>query len=125
MNSMKLVAMVALCGCAGVAREARQPSVERLDGHGVSAPRLIVEAGSVLSFVNADARPHQIYSNDCTELSSTVLNPGDTYSTPLGAGPKVCHFEDLLAPLAAGYSGTLQVQGVDEDRNLGGVTPPH
>ena len=118
MNSMKVVAMVALCGCAGVARGAREPRVERLDGHGVSAPMLMVEAGSVLSFVNADARPHQIYSNDCVELSSTVLNPGDTYGTTLGAGPKVCHFEDLLAPLARSYSGTLQVESKEEERDL-------
>jgi hypothetical protein len=123
MNSMKVVAMMALCGCAGVAREAREPRVERLDGQGVSAPMLMVEAGRVLRFVNADARPHQIYSNDCTELSSTVLSPGDTYDTTLGAGPKVCHFEDLLAPLAAGYSGTLQIQSAEEDRSTGGVTP--
>ena len=114
MNSMKVVAMVALCGCAGVGRGARESRVERLDGHGVSAPMLMVEAGSVLRFVNADASPHQIYSNDCIELSSTVLNPGDSYSTPLGAGPKVCHFEDLLAPLAPGYSGAVQVKGVEE-----------
>ncbi len=114
MKSMKVVAMVslsALCGCAGLTHEAKQAPVERLDGYGISAPVLMVEAGSALRFVNADARPHQIYSNDCSELSSIVLNPGDTSSAHLGTGPKVCHFEDLLAPLAASYSGTLQVQG--------------
>ncbi len=111
--SMKIIAvacMSALCGCAGLVRETREPAaVERLDERGVGSPRLLVEAGSVLRFVNADARPHQIYSNDCGEVSSTLLNPGDIYSAQLGAGPKVCHFQDLLAPLDAGYSGTLQV----------------
>ncbi len=111
--SMKIVAvtcMSALCGCAGLVRETREPAVERLDVRGVSSPMLLVEAGSALRFVNADARPHQIYSNDCGEVSSTLLNPGDIYSTQVGTGPKVCHFQDLLSPLDAGYSGTLQVQ---------------
>jgi len=80
---------------------------------------LLVEAGSALSFVNADTRPHQIYSNDCSELSSIVLNPGDSSSTRLGTGPKVCHFEDLLAPQATSYSGTLQVQGAEQEWNMG------
>jgi hypothetical protein len=121
MNSMKVVAITclsALYGCARLAREARQGPVERLDGHGVSAPALVVEGGSVLRFVNDDARPHQIYSNDCSELSSIVLNPGDTSSGTVGTGPKVCHFEDLLAPLAGSYSGTLQVESKEEERDL-------
>jgi hypothetical protein len=110
--SMKMIAVTclsALCGCAGLVRETREPAVERLDLRGLSSPMLLVEAGSALRFVNADARPHQIYSNDCGEVSSTLLNPGDIYSTQIGVGPKVCHFQDLLSPLDAGYSGTLQV----------------
>jgi hypothetical protein len=116
---MKIIAvscMSALCGCAGLARETRDPAVERLDERGVSSPMLLFEAGNVLLFVNADARPHQIYSNDCGELSSTLLNPGDIYSTQVGTGPKVCHFQDLLAPLDAGYSGTLQVHAQEPPR---------
>jgi hypothetical protein len=46
------------------------------------------------------------------------LNPGDASSAHLGTGPKVCHFEDLLAPTASSYSGTLQVQGTDDERSL-------
>ena len=117
MNSMKMVAMVslsALCGCAGLARESRPAPVERLDETGVSPKALVVEAGSVLRFENADVRPHQIYSNDCGELSSTILNPGDFFSAQIGKGPKACHFQDLLAPLAAGFSGTLQVNDQEE-----------
>jgi hypothetical protein len=111
--------MSAVCGCAALVHETRAPAVERLDGHGVSSAMLDVEAGSELRFVNADARPHQIYSNDCGEVSSTLLKPGDVYSTQLGAGPKLCHFEDLLAPLDAGYSGTLQVHAPPVEPDLG------
>jgi len=112
------VAALSLCGCAGFGRAARPEPVERLDERGVSARVLAVETGSVLQFVNADARPHQIYSNDCVELSSTVLNPGDVYAVAIGIGPKVCHFQDLLAPLAVGYQGTLQVHDEQEARRL-------
>lgn len=112
LKSMKLLAagLTALCGCAGMSREAKQASVERLDEGGVSAPFLDVEAGRALQFVNADARPHQIYSNDCGELSSAVLNPGATYAAQVGSGPKLCHFQDLLAPVGTGYSGVVQVR---------------
>ena len=110
--SMRIIAVacMSLCGCAGLVRETREPLVERLDERGVSSPMLLVAAGSVLRFVNADARPHQIYSNDCGEVSSTLLNPGGVYSTQVGTGLKVCHFQDLLSPLDAGYAGSLQIQ---------------
>ena len=42
------------------------------------------------------------------------MNPGDIYSTPIGIGPKVCHFQDLLAPLTASYFGTLEVHDTRE-----------
>jgi hypothetical protein len=106
--------LLAVCGCAGIGRA--RSFVERFDESGVSAPALTVESGSVLQFVNADTRPHQIYSNDCNELSSTVLQPGETYSAQIGPGDKLCHFQDLLAPLSSSYSGTLQVHDADEER---------
>src|SRR5437016_10898048 len=94
--------LAVLCGCAALGRGARQDVVERFDEHGISAPFLVVETGSVIQFVNADARAHEIYSNDCSELSSAVLHPGETYAVAVGLGPKLCHFQDLLAPLSAG-----------------------
>lgn len=117
-GSMKIATVAglsALCACAGLG-QARRELVERLDEHGISARVLKVEAGSVLQFVNADARPHQIYSNDCAELSSTVLRPGDIYAVAIGVGPKECHFQDLLEPLSVGYHGTLQVHDEWEER---------
>jgi len=89
-------ALFMLCGCATVGRD--RNVVERFEERGISAPALAVESGSVLRFVNSDTRPHQVYSNDCNELSSTLLQPGDIYSAQVGPGDKVCHFQDLLAP---------------------------
>ena len=119
--SMRIIAVtcMSLCGCAGLVRETREPVVERLDERGVSSPMLLVGAGSVLRFVNADARPHQIYSNDCGEVSSTLLNPGGVYSTQVGTGLKVCHFQDLLSPLDAGYAGSLQIQAQEPVLTMG------
>jgi hypothetical protein len=117
-KKIALAGFAVLCGCAGLGHGGRREPVERLDHRGISARLLNVEAGSVLQFVNADARPHQIYSNDCAELSSTVLRPGDVYAVAVGVGPKVCHFEDLLAPLATEYSGTLEVHDEQEERRL-------
>jgi hypothetical protein len=117
MKAMKMgaaVILLTLCGCAGIGRGGNL--VERFDERGVSAPALKVEAGGVLQFVNADTRPHQVYSNDCNELSSTVLQPGEGYSAQVGPGDKLCHFQDLLAPQSSSYSGTLQVHDADEER---------
>ena len=102
-RKLKIAALVASAAsaCAGLGREARHQATERL--------ALAVESGGALTFVNADARPHQIYSPDCGELSSTQLQPGQSYTTRLGAGPKVCHFQDLFAPLASDYFGVVEV----------------
>ncbi|HZX97091.1 MAG TPA: hypothetical protein VFE90_21425 [Myxococcales bacterium] len=108
----------ALCGCAGMVRQTKPAPVERLDGSGISAPVLAIESGDMVQFVNADARPHQIYSSDCAELSSTLLNPGETWSTAVGSGPKLCHFQDLLAPQAAGYNGKVEVHDDLAERRM-------
>ena len=105
-----VLACVATSACAAMGRESRQAPIEVLDVNGVSAPAISIESGGVLTFLNGDARPHQIYSPDCPELASTALRPGQVYTVTLSAGPKVCHFEDLLAPLASSYSGTVDVQ---------------
>ena len=113
-----VAAVSALCGCAGMAREARQAPIERLEKHGVSAPALTVEAGTMLQFVNADERPHQIYSNDCGELSSTLLHPGASYGAEIRSGTRRCHFQDLLAPLSPEYSGVIEVHDERTERRL-------
>ena len=92
--------------------------MERLEKSGVSAPALTVEAGTMLRFVNADERPHQIYSNDCAELSSTLLNPGASYGAEIRSGTRQCHFQDLLAPLASEYSGVIEVRDERMERRL-------
>jgi len=107
---MAVLGCAAASACAAVGRESRQAPIELLDAKGVSAPALSIESGGALTYVNGDAKPHQIYSPDCPELASTALRPGQVYTVTLSAGPKVCHFQDLLAPLALTYSGTVDVQ---------------
>ena len=125
---MKLVAVAglsALCACAGLSRDARQEPLERFDEHGVGTAVLKVEAGHVLQFVNADARPHQIYSNDCGELSSAVLTPGATYAVEIGTGPKA------VPPSGSARAALHRLLGRESrctaaTRNFGDVHPkPH
>ncbi|MFL5309134.1 MAG: hypothetical protein ACJ79H_01640 [Myxococcales bacterium] len=107
---MAVLGCVAVSSCAALARESRQAPIEVLDANGVSAPAVSIESGGALTFMNGDARPHQIYSPDCPELASTTLRPGEVYTVTLSVGPKVCHFQDLLAPLASTWSGTVAVE---------------
>ena len=107
---MAVLGCAGVCACAAVARESRQAPIELLDAKGVSAPAISIESGGALTFVNGDAKPHQIYSPDCPELASTALQPGQLYTVTLSDGPKVCHFQDLLDPLAPAWSGTVEVQ---------------
>ena len=107
---MAVLGCVAASACAAAGRESRQAPIEVLDANGVSAQAVSVESGGALTFMNGDARPHQIYSPDCPELASTALQPGQLYTVTLSEGPKVCHFQDLLDPLAPAWSGTVEVQ---------------
>ena len=108
---MAAFACTAGLACAAVGKESPQGSpIELLDGQGVRTPVISIESGGALTFVNGDASPHQIFSPDCPELDSTPLRPGQPYTVRVSAGPKVCHFQDLLAPLAPAWSGTVEVQ---------------
>jgi hypothetical protein len=112
MNIKLMIAVLCAgaCACAAASRESRQAPIELLDANGVSAQAVSIESSGALTFVNGDVRPHQIYSPDCPELASTALRPGQVYTVTVPVGPRVCHFQDLFAPLAASYSGTVQVQ---------------
>src|SRR5205823_6619635 len=107
---MAVLGCAGVCACAALARESGQAPIELLDAKGVSAPAVSIESGGALTFVNGDAKPHQIYSPDCPELASTALRPGQLYTVILSPGAKICHFQDLLAPLVPAYSGTVEVQ---------------
>ena len=92
-----------VAACAGTMHTTQSPQslVARLDPNGVSAPQRSVESGGILRFENDDVRPHEIYSNDCPELASALIPPGQTFAARVDQGPKTCHFQDLLAPSAA------------------------
>jgi hypothetical protein len=101
----------AASACAGVGK-GPETRAERLQSNGLSARSVSVDSLGVLTFVNADTRPHEIYSPDCPEVESIPLQPGEAYDVVLGRGPKLCHFEDLLAPRASAYWGIIDVQPV-------------
>src|SRR5262245_49179944 len=131
MNRILMMAAFACAvgiACAAAGKEGRQESpIEVLGGKGLSAPAISVESSGAVTFVNGDESPHQIYSPDCPELASTALKPGQIHTVSLSAGPKVCHFQDLLAPLAPAWSGTAEVQKpthlLADDFTAGGPCP--
>jgi len=109
-----LLSVAAAASCAGSLSTARQSMsaespTERLGRTGVSPAQRSVESGSALRFVNDDVRSHEIYSSDCRELASTPLAPGAAFVAQLEPGPKLCHFQDLLAPSASEFWGTVEV----------------
>lgn len=104
-----IIGLSAAGACAGTMQKAPQAVVARLAPEGVSPVDRPVQSFGVLQFENTDVRPHEIYSNDCPELASQLLPPGQTFVTRVAEGPKTCHFQDLLAPTAPEYSGTVRV----------------
>src|SRR4051812_19837026 len=116
MNVYAISCLWALCGCARIFPETREVLI---DHHGVSSRTLVIAAGTDVRFVNRDRQPHHIHSEDCAELSSRILYPYDAHTAQLGDRPKVCHFQDLLTSVAAGYSGTVEVRDDPEKRAPG------
>ena len=119
MKALSRIAVLFLALAASCAALQTPPAhdspIAVLDGTGIASPEMSVDAGEMITFLNGDARPHQIYSPECPELDSTLLRPGQSYRTALGTGPKVCHFQDLLAPSAGAYSGTVEVRQAPRD----------
>ena len=109
-----IIGLSAAGACAGTMQKSSQPVVARLDPNGVSLRDRSVTSYGVVQFENDDVRPHEIYSNDCPELASQLLPPGQTFVTQVAEGPKTCHFQDLLAPAASEYSGSVRVAAPPE-----------
>jgi hypothetical protein len=96
--------------CAALRSEMHESPLAVLDAAGIAPPAMTVDSWGTVTFLNGDSRLHQIYSPECPELDSTLLQPGESFRAALGAGPKVCHFQDLLAPSVAAYAGTVEVR---------------
>jgi hypothetical protein len=102
------IVLATAAACAGTLPTPKLSLTERFDSSGISPRERAVKSGTLLQFVNDDVRPHEIYSNDCPELGSTPLAPGQAFVAEVD-GPKLCHFQDLLAPTAPEFWGTVQV----------------
>jgi hypothetical protein len=110
----RIAALVLLGACAArtPTPRAAQPTpavTARIADGRVSPSMLELPSGGQITFVNHGDRQHQIYSSNCSELSSTVLEPGQSVVAVVGVGPKECNFQDLLAPAAMEYWGTVSV----------------
>jgi len=115
LSPIAIVFLALAASCAAVRSQVRDAPIAVLDGTGIDSPEMSIDAGDAITFLNGDVRPHQIYSPECPELDSTLLRPGQSYRTTLGTGPKLCHFQDLLAPSAGSYAGTVEVRQTHRD----------
>jgi hypothetical protein len=108
---LEIVSLAAILGIAacGDSSGNAAPAVAQFDATGVSPATMSFEAFGEVQILNADTKAHEIYSYDCQELASGLLQPGAEVSIGLGAGPKTCHFQDLLSPSASQYWGTVEV----------------
>jgi hypothetical protein len=104
-----LIGLAGITACGGTTAMPKPPPAARLDSSGVTPRDQTVESGALLQFENDDVRPHEIYSHDCPELATGPLAPGEAVMTYLELGPKLCHFQDLLAPTASEFWGTVRV----------------
>jgi hypothetical protein len=104
------IGLIMASACAGTMAKPQQSLTARFAPSGVSPRAQAVESGARLQFVNDDVRPHEIYSSDCRELASVLLAPGQAFVAQLDLGPKECHFQDLLAPTAPEFWGTVEVE---------------
>jgi hypothetical protein len=110
-----VLVFAAAASCAAVRSQVRDSPIAVLDPSGIASPAMTVDSGGTVTFLNGDSRAHQIYSPECPELDSTLLQPGESFRAALGAGPKLCHFQDLLAPSVAAYAGTVEVRRAPPD----------
>jgi hypothetical protein len=101
--------------CAGLGSGVHENPIAVLDANGAVSQAFTIDSGGLLTFLNGDAQPHQIFSPECPELDSTVLQPGQIHRAALGTGPKVCHFQDLLKPSAVATGGSVEVRPVPRD----------
>ena len=104
---------LAFSACATTSTRAPSPTAQ-LQPNGLSAAAVAIDGDKPIEILNSDSRAHQIYSHDCPELASEVLEPGQRFIANLGDGPKTCHFQDLLYPLAAQFHGTVEVRPTEK-----------
>jgi plastocyanin len=84
---------------------------------GVSPRSLTVTAGSRVTFVNTDARAHDMTSDphptheDCPELNQVgFLNPGQQRESGNLVTPRTCGFHDHLNPGTPTLIGTITIR---------------
>ena len=79
-----------------------------IDADGVKPKEVLIGIGGRITFVNADVRPHDMFSSphndhsrpDCPELTRVgFLVPGQSRETSVFELPRECTFHDHIDPL--------------------------
>ncbi|HEY1303746.1 MAG TPA: hypothetical protein VGF24_09380 [Vicinamibacterales bacterium] len=83
---------------------------------GVSPKAVTVAAGSRVSFVNNDSRPHDMNSNphpehtDCPEINVGFIAPGASGTTQNLTRVRTCGYHDHINPDVVALQGTITIQ---------------
>jgi plastocyanin len=83
---------------------------------GVSPKNVTVSAGSRVTFVNSDSRPHDMNSDphpehtDCPEINVGFIAAGASGTTQNLTRVRTCGFHDHNQPTATALQGTIVIQ---------------
>jgi plastocyanin len=84
--------------------------------NGVSPKDVTVSAGSRVTFVNNDNRPHEMASDphpehtDCPEITVGFIQAGQSATTQNLNRVRSCGYHDHTQPTVASLQGTIRVQ---------------
>ena len=102
-----------------------------LDAQGLHPSTLTLPAGETVAFTNDDVDPHQFMpapttadgvTTGCPEVSTAVVQPGESVSVAIGVHDQPCAYLDGLDPSAARFHGTVMTRS-SVHRQDGQTTP--
>lgn len=117
-------AAASLAACGGSGGGATTPptgpggsvTVITITAAGADQRNLTVPLGTRIRWVNSDTRNHEMSSdphpehNQCPELNSRVLTPGQSHETNNLVTARTCGFHDHLNPDQANLKGTITIR---------------
>jgi plastocyanin len=87
-----------------------------ITANGADQRNVTVPLGTRIRWVNSDSRPHHMSSDphpehdQCPELNSNLLAPGQQHETNNLVTARTCGFHDHINPDQANLKGTIRIQ---------------
>jgi len=124
MRAIIVIAALLAAACGGSGGGTTTPptgpggsvTVITITAAGADQRTLTVPLGTRIRWVNSDTRNHEMSSdshpehNQCPELNSRVLTPGQSHETNNLVTARTCGFHDHLNPDQANLKGTITIR---------------